>query len=44
MNKFEKYFYIALIALMLFTIGVQIGIHNGRDLERQELFQNYDQQ
>jgi len=42
MNKLEKYFYIALIALTIFTIGLQVGIHHGRNLEREALFIGYD--
>ena len=36
----EKVLYIFLVVLMIFTLGVQIGIHHGRTLERQEI--NYD--
>lgn len=37
MNKSEKYFYIALIALTIFIIGVQVGIYHGRELAKVEL-------
>jgi len=40
LTKFEKVFFVLLLALMIFTLGVQIGIHHGRTLERQEI--NYD--
>jgi len=36
MNKFEKIFYTALIILAIFTFGVQVGIHHGRNLEKAE--------
>lgn len=37
MKKIEKIFSIALILLIVFTIGVQIGIKHGRSLERQDI-------
>jgi len=36
MTKFEKIFYIFLIALTLFTLGVQVGISHGRELQKEE--------
>lgn len=36
MSKFEKVLYILLLALMIFTLGVQIGIANGRSLQKAE--------
>lgn len=42
MHKLEKIFYTVLIILAIFTTGVQFGIHHGRTLEREELFQTYD--
>lgn len=36
MNKVEKIFYIFLVALVIFILGVQIGIHRGRELQKQE--------
>lgn len=41
LTKFEKVFYILLLALIIFTVGVQIGIHHGRNLERQEILNDY---
>ena len=38
-TKFEKYFYIFLIILGIFIVGVQVGIAHGRELQKQE---NYD--
>lgn len=37
MKKIEKIFSIVLILLIVFTIGVQIGIKHGRNLERQDI-------
>ena len=38
MNELEKIFYTALIGLSIFTFGVQIGICNGRHLQKIENF------
>ncbi len=35
-SRYEKIFTILLIALLIFTIGVQVGIHHGRELQKQE--------
>lgn len=35
----NKIFYIFLIALAIFIAGVQIGIHHGRELQRQEYYE-----
>ncbi|MFI3301167.1 MAG: hypothetical protein R3Y28_07085 [Candidatus Gastranaerophilales bacterium] len=34
-TKLEKIFYISLFALIIFILGVQIGIARGRTLEKQ---------
>ena len=46
MNKFEKILHKVLIILTILMIGVQIGIHHGRQLQmeegwRQERMQQY---
>lgn len=41
MSKIEKIFYIFLISLAVFTFGVQVGIYHGRELEKEEIVQNY---
>ena len=41
LTKFEKVFYTLLLVLIIFTFGVQIGIHHGRTLERQEILNDY---
>jgi len=38
-TKFEKYFYIFLIALAVFIAGIQVGIAHGKILQKQE---NYE--
>jgi len=38
-TKFEKYFYIFLIALAVFIAGIQVGIAHGKNLQKQE---NYE--
>ena len=35
----NKIFYIFLIVLAIFIAGVQIGIHHGRELQRQEYYE-----
>lgn len=37
-SKFEKFLYIFLILLAVFIAGVQIGIHHGRGLQKQEIY------
>ena len=41
LTRLEKVFYILLLALIIYTVGVQIGIHHGRTLERQEILNDY---
>lgn len=41
MTKFEKFFYTALIILAIFTLGVQVGIHHGRELQAEEYYSGY---
>ncbi|HSA07305.1 MAG TPA: hypothetical protein P5556_09005 [Candidatus Gastranaerophilales bacterium] len=36
MKSKEKIFYTFLIILSIFTLGVQVGIHHGRELQRVE--------
>jgi len=36
MDKFEKIFYSFLLILAIFTFGVQVGIHHGRELQKAE--------
>ncbi len=43
-EKCEKIFNIFLIALIIFIIGVQIGIHHGRELQLQDLEVKYGYQ
>jgi hypothetical protein len=38
MESHEKFIYVFLIALAIFIAGVQIGIHQGRELQRQEYY------
>lgn len=42
MSRFEKAFYIFLISLAVFTFGVQVGIHHGRNLERADCEQRLE--
>lgn len=42
-SKFEKYFYIFLIALGIFIVGVQFGIKHGRELQIQDIKEGYDE-
>lgn len=37
-TKFEKFLYTLLIVLSIFIAGVQMGIHHGRELQKQELY------
>ena len=37
----EKYFYVFLIALAIFILGVQVGIKHGRTLELEDLSIKY---
>lgn len=44
MNKLstlEKVLYIFLLCLIIFTFGVQLGIKHGRDIEKQEILNDY---
>lgn len=41
MEKIEKLFSFLLVLLIVFTIGVQIGIKHGRDLERQDILNGW---
>lgn len=41
-TKFEKHFYIFLIALGIFVAGVQFGIHHGRELQIQDIQEQYE--
>lgn len=34
-SRFEQAFYIFLIGLFIFIVGVQVGIAHGRELQRQ---------
>jgi len=36
MTRLEEIFYIFLIALAIFVVGVQVGIHHGRELAARE--------
>lgn len=38
-SKAEKFSYILLIAIMIFIAGVQIGIHHGSELHKQEYYE-----
>ncbi|CDE97543.1 MAG: hypothetical protein UDK34_04315 [Cyanobacteriota bacterium] len=38
-SKFEKALYIFLIGLLIFIIGVQLGIARGRELQRQGYYE-----
>ncbi|MBR2526167.1 hypothetical protein IKE67_06835 [bacterium] len=38
-SKFEKALYIFLIGLLIFIVGVQLGIARGRELERQGYYE-----
>lgn len=40
-TKAERYFYIFLIVLAIFIIGVQIGIKHGRELQIKEIKVQY---
>lgn len=40
-SKTEKAFYIFLIALAIFVAGVQVGIHHGRELMKQEFEETF---
>lgn len=40
-TKYEKQFYIFLMALVIFIIGLQIGIKHGRELQLEEMGVNY---
>jgi len=42
-EKQEKIIQLFIIALLIFIIGVQIGIHHGRELQKQEyIWEIYD--
>ena len=38
-EKFDKIMITSLIALGIFITGVQIGIHHGRELQKQEYYE-----
>lgn len=38
-TKFEKFLYIFLMLLAIFIIGVQVGIAQGKELQRQEYYE-----
>ena len=40
-HSIEKAFYVFLIALAIFILGVQIGIKHGRDLQKEDICIEY---
>ena len=41
-TRFERFLYIFLIVLGIFVAGVQVGIHQGRELQIQEIQEQYE--
>jgi hypothetical protein len=40
-DRIDKIIIVALIALGIFILGVQIGIHHGRELQKQDFYDYY---
>ena len=41
-TRFERFLYIFLIVLGIFVAGVQVGIYHGRELQIQDIQEQYE--